>query len=370
LIRDGLRRGMGEVTFAQVRGNLDARLSSGEFQIVERSQSVPARQFTTARTIEAEREIVRRVREGQSQVEPTLSRQQAIAVSDQHSHLNRAQKSVVEDVLSSPDRIQGIQGLAGTGKTTTLSVIRSAAESQGYHGSAAVPRNRYVEIRNDKPTNQKQRDWPEYKTCKFTTEAIVTEGSEKGELRRVCANPECPVHHAKKQRSNVAADAGVNAEQEKRRREEALAQATGLRVLSAIVEAVPVRLMKRDLLFVVERLAAMLDERRLAIVLRQHGIGKAKGPADTPAKLLAAFIRKAEESILGRLLVETVILHSASSANDSGKQLKEAAEFYKVDVNAITAKVKQEFAAKGNAGAAKKAAPKPAAKAEKKPKAA
>jgi ParB family chromosome partitioning protein len=56
--------------------------------------------------------------------------------------------------------------------------------------------------------------------------------------------------------------------------------------------------------------------------------------------------------------------------NDSGKLLKEAAEFYKVDVNAITAKVKQEFAAKDKAGAAKKAAPKPAAKAEKKPKAA
>ena len=145
---------------------------------------------------------------------------------------------------------------------------------------------------------------------------------------------------------------------------------TGLRVLSAIVESVPVRLMKRDLLFVVERLAAMLDERRLAIVLRQHAIGKAKNPADTPAKLFAAFIRKAEESILGRLLVEIVILQSAGSANDSGKLLKEAAEFYKVDLNAITAKVKQEFASKGKAGTAKKAAPKPAAKSEKKPKAA
>jgi conjugative relaxase-like TrwC/TraI family protein len=142
LIRDGLRRGMGDVTFAQVRGNLDARLTSGEFQIVERSQSVPARQFTTARTIEAEREIVRRVREGQHQVEPTLSRQQAIGAADQHSHLNRAQKTVVEDVLSSPDRIQGIQGLAGTGKTTTLSVIRSAAESHGYQVEGFAPTSR------------------------------------------------------------------------------------------------------------------------------------------------------------------------------------------------------------------------------------
>src|ERR1700728_2241530 len=77
LIRDGLRRGMGEVTYAQVRGNLDARLASGEFQTVERSQSLPARQFPTAKTIEAEHEIVRRVREGQNQIEPVLTRQQA-----------------------------------------------------------------------------------------------------------------------------------------------------------------------------------------------------------------------------------------------------------------------------------------------------
>ena len=114
----------------------------------------------------------------------------------------------------------------------------------------------------------------------------------------------------------------------------------------------------------------MVDERRLAIVLRQHGIGKAKGPADTPTKLLTAFVRKSEESILGRLLVELVILHSASSVNDSGKLLKEAAEFYKVDVNAITAKVKQEFAAKDKAKAIKKAAPQPPAKAVKGTKAA
>src|ERR1700683_2531402 len=41
LIRDGLRRGMGEVTYGQVRSNLDARLAAGEFQIVERSQDTP-----------------------------------------------------------------------------------------------------------------------------------------------------------------------------------------------------------------------------------------------------------------------------------------------------------------------------------------
>ena len=245
----------------------------------------------------------------------------------------------------------------------------STAYGMQKDGSAVVPRNKYVEVRSEKPTNPKQRDWPEYKTCKFTTQAIVTEGSEKGELRRICANPECPVHHARKQ--PTTADAVIKAEQEKRRREEAIAQATGLRVLSAIVDAVPVRLMKRDLLFVVEHLATMLDERRLAIVIRQHGIGKAKATvADAPAKLLAAFIRKADESTLGHLLVEIVILHSTHLPTDSGKVLKEAADLYKVEVNAITAKVKQEFAAKDKAKAVKKATPQPPAKAVKGAKAA
>ncbi len=142
LIRDGLRRGMGEITHDQVRAHLDARLASGEFQIVERRQGPLGRQFTTAKTIEAEQEILRRMREGHNHVEPVLSRPQAIAVADRQEHLNHAQKSVIEDVLSSPDRIQGIQGFAGAGKTTTLTVIRSAAESQGYQVEGFAPTSR------------------------------------------------------------------------------------------------------------------------------------------------------------------------------------------------------------------------------------
>jgi conjugative relaxase-like TrwC/TraI family protein len=149
LIRDGLRRGMGEITHGQVRANLDARVASGEFQIVERSQGIPARQFTTAKTIEAEHEILRRMREGQNQIEPVLSRPQAINVSDRHPHLNQAQRTVVEDVLSSPDRVHGIQGYAGAGKTTTLAAIRSAAESQGYQVEGFAPTSRAARQLNE-----------------------------------------------------------------------------------------------------------------------------------------------------------------------------------------------------------------------------
>jgi ParB family chromosome partitioning protein len=134
-------------------------------------------------------------------------------------------------------------------------------------------------------------------------------------------------------------------------------------VLKAIGDAVPVRLMKRDLLFLAQRLTAMLDERRLAVLIRQHGIGKPKD-GEAPAKLLAAFLPKAEESTLGRILVGSVILLSMHNQTDTAKILRDAAQVYKVDVDAIAAKVKQDFAAKEKAKSTKKAAPMPHAKAQ------
>jgi ParB family chromosome partitioning protein len=227
-------------------------------------------------------------------------------------------------------------------------------------GSALVPRNQYVEIRQEKPKNKYQQDAPEFKTCKYTTEAIVADGTDKGELRKVCAHPDCPVHHPRKQQRRADSDAATKAAQEKQRRDEAIANTTGIRVLAAIVEAVPVRLMKRDLLFVAERLAALVDERRLEVVARQHGIKREKD-SDSIAKLFAAYLRRTEESVLGSVLVELSILLTAARQQTT-QALTDAAAYYKVDTDAIAAKVKQEFAAKDKVKAGKKAAPKPPAK--------
>ena len=57
-------------------------------------------------------------------------------------------------------------------------------------------------------------------------------------------------------------------------REDALAEATGMRALKATGDAVPVRLLTRDLLFLADWLTPMLGERRLSVLIRQHGIGK------------------------------------------------------------------------------------------------
>jgi ParB family chromosome partitioning protein len=137
----------------------------------------------------------------------------------------------------------------------------STVYGQQKEGSTTLPRNKCAEIRNEKPSSKEEAKRPEFKTCKFTSEAIVTESNEKGEFRKVCSNPTCPVHHPAKQTSRD--DGKWKTEQEQRRKEEAIANTTGIRVLSAIGAAVPVRLLKRDLQFLLNQIAPLRDEWRL-----------------------------------------------------------------------------------------------------------
>lgn len=142
LVRDALRRGMGDITFSQVRDQLQHRTANGEFKEVHRPNMSPMRLFTTAKTIKEEGEILDQLRRGMNELAPVLPRQDAVSFAAKHTQLNRAQSEVVEDVLSSPDRIQGIQGYAGAGKTTTLSVLRAAVQAQGYTVEGFAPTSR------------------------------------------------------------------------------------------------------------------------------------------------------------------------------------------------------------------------------------
>ena len=218
----------------------------------------------------------------------------------------------------------------------------STAYGTQKEGSPVLPRNKYTAIRDDTPKSKDEAKRPEFKVCKFTTDAIIAEGGEVGTIHKVCANLSCSIHHPKQPiRRN---DESHKAEQEKQRKEHAIANATGLRVLAAIGCAVPVRLMKRDLLFVTERLVSLMEENRLEMLARQHGIRQKREDGGIK-KTLAAFIHRADEGTLSRLVVETSILLAASRSNPA-TVLRDAASAYKVDTDAIALKVKQEYAAK------------------------
>jgi conjugative relaxase-like TrwC/TraI family protein len=142
IIRDALRRGMGDLTYEQVRANFDQRHDSGEFQTVNGQKHDTGRQFTTRETIAAELATVGHMQRGQNTVEPILSQEQVSTHANTRELLNPAQRKAIEEVLSSHDRIHGLQGLAGSGKTSTLSAIREGAEQKGYAVEGFAPTSR------------------------------------------------------------------------------------------------------------------------------------------------------------------------------------------------------------------------------------
>src|SRR5271170_2775891 len=132
ILRDALRRAMGEATYRDIRAEFDKRQEAGDFRVVQGTKHSSGRTFTTPETIAAERANIRHVLEGRNAVEPIMSAERAREQGGTRSFLNDSQRRVVEEVLNSSDRVHGLQGLAGTGKTTVLTTIREGAEASGY----------------------------------------------------------------------------------------------------------------------------------------------------------------------------------------------------------------------------------------------
>jgi ParB family chromosome partitioning protein len=84
--------------------------------------------------------------------------------------------------------------------------------------------------------------------------------------------------------------------------------------------------MKRDLLSVIERLLFLMDENRVEMLARQHGIRQKRDDGGVK-KTFATYDGRADEGTLSRLVVEASILLAASRGNPT-VILKEAAAAY------------------------------------------
>ncbi len=142
IMRDALRRGMGDLTYSQVRGNFEQRVTSGEFQIIPGQKHETGRQFTTREAIAKELLTIKQMQQGRQTTEPIMRQEDAAAHARSREFLNPAQQRAIEEVLNSQDRIHGLQGLAGSGKTSALSSIREGAEQNGYAVEGFAPTSR------------------------------------------------------------------------------------------------------------------------------------------------------------------------------------------------------------------------------------
>ncbi len=139
IMREALRRGMGEVSFPEIQEEFRRRREEGEFRSVQGQKHSSGRSFTTPETLAAERANIRQVMDGQGAATPMLSDAAAGRQATSRDFLNDKQQTAIREVLTSTDRVHGFQGLAGTGKTTTLAAIREGAEKGGYTVEGFAP---------------------------------------------------------------------------------------------------------------------------------------------------------------------------------------------------------------------------------------
>jgi conjugative relaxase-like TrwC/TraI family protein len=140
LLRDALKRSMGDATFGEVKAEFEKRAQSGEF--IETSNRAPGRAFTTGEMIGYERETIQAMRAGQKQHAAIASFETRREIETENPHLSESQRAAVEQILSSRDQVTALEGVAGAGKTTSLAAIREAAERDGYKVEGFAPTSR------------------------------------------------------------------------------------------------------------------------------------------------------------------------------------------------------------------------------------
>ena len=145
ILQAAISRSLAQATYEQVRHEFAQRVQRGEFLAVGSVEGRAAPLYTTAEMVRMEQEIVGRMQSGNQRyysdpmlVSPSLR----IGTEDRHTELSPAQREVVDDIFVSREKIVGLDGIAGTGKTTTLAVIREGVEAEGYKVEGFAPTSR------------------------------------------------------------------------------------------------------------------------------------------------------------------------------------------------------------------------------------
>lgn len=144
VMADALRRNIGLTTYEAVATELHQRVERGEFVEIIRERK--PREATTQRMLAMEKSNIQTMLDGQGRTNPIVGndpRHPVDAIAEtQQLRLNDNQRTAVEQILTSRDQIIGLQGGAGTGKTTALSVLREAAQKEGYEVRGFAPTTR------------------------------------------------------------------------------------------------------------------------------------------------------------------------------------------------------------------------------------
>ncbi len=145
ILQSMLDRGMGQLTYGDARREFAHRVAAGEFRSLGQREGHAALQYTTAEMVCMEKEIIGYMQAGNERnyghlmmISPPLR----IKIEDRHPELSASQYHAVDEIFLSREKIVGLEGVAGAGKTTTLAVIREGAVAEGYRVEGFAPTSR------------------------------------------------------------------------------------------------------------------------------------------------------------------------------------------------------------------------------------
>ena len=104
LMRDALKRAMGEAPLARIQQQLNREIDQGAL-IQKESQQGTGRSFTTNEMIALERDNIRLMRTSQDQYPTLVSSSTRNQVEQDYPHFSRSQHRAVQEILSSRDQI-------------------------------------------------------------------------------------------------------------------------------------------------------------------------------------------------------------------------------------------------------------------------
>src|SRR5207302_1563162 len=100
------------------------------------------RVFTTPEMVAAERDVIAQMQAGRGRYPALVPPAVQHELTDRVARLSPSQRAAVEAILRSRDRVMGLQGTAGAGKTTALAIVRNVAERGRYRVEGLAPTSR------------------------------------------------------------------------------------------------------------------------------------------------------------------------------------------------------------------------------------
>ena len=136
LVTAALTRNPGEVTIEAVQRRIGELEKEGTLHAA--NHPVRGDSVTTDKAVANETETISLMRRGQGRSRPVM-RSWIVGPLLHRGRLTFGQKAAVKVILSSKDRVVGVQGYAGTGKTTMLDRARVLAAKRGYRMIGLAP---------------------------------------------------------------------------------------------------------------------------------------------------------------------------------------------------------------------------------------